>query len=268
MESVALRLKALRERCQPPMSVRKMASHLDMASSSYAFYEDPKRFKKKYLPLEFAKLVAEPLSACGVDSWDVLALAGVEDRSEAEGEDRGEPLAISKEDQGKLNLINRATPAQLKAIAGMMNGGGIDEAVAAERLDLVAIQSIDLAYGMGISFTDVPIEVDVLHFPKAWIETITHTPPSLLTWGRGRGDSMMPTINDHDLVLLDRSQTTIREQDAIWAFTEGDTGSIKRLRLRNDRVTILSDNPSVPPDEVHVAEIRIVGRVIFIGRRM
>jgi hypothetical protein len=245
-----------------------MAGYLDMASSSYAFYEDPKRFKKKYLPLEFAKLVSEPLSAFGIDTWDVLALAGVEDRSDSENED-GPDLAsaISKEDQGKLNLIRRATPGQLKAIAGMMDGGAIDDAVAAERLDLVAIQSIDLAYGMGISFTDVPIEVDVLHFPKAWIETITSSPPALLTWGRGRGDSMMPTINDHDLVLLDRSQTTIREQDAIWAFTEGDTGSIKRLRLRNDRVTILSDNPSVPPDEVHVAEIRIVGRVIFIGRR-
>jgi len=246
-----------------------MAGYLDMASSSYAFYEDPKRFKKKYLPLEFAKLVAEPLSAFGIDTWDVLALAGVEDRSESEGDDRTEPSGgISQEDQGKLNLINRATPAQLKALAGMISGGGIEDEVAAEQLGLVAIQSIDLAYGMGISFTDVPIEVEVLHFPKAWIETITHTPASLLTWGRGRGDSMMPTINDHDLVLLDRSQTTIREQDAIWAFTEGDTGSIKRLRLRNDRVTILSDNPSVPPDEVHVAEIRIVGRVIFIGRRM
>ncbi len=174
---------------------------------------------------------------------------------------------LSDEEHRRWALINRATPEQLRAIAGLIAGNDIDKDIAADQLDLVAIQSIDLAYGMGISFTDVPIEVDVLHFPKAWIETITSSPPALLTWGRGRGDSMMPTINDHDLVLLDRSQTTIREQDAIWAFTEGDTGSIKRLRLRGERVTILSDNPAVPPDEVHVAEIRIVGRVIFIGRR-
>ncbi len=174
---------------------------------------------------------------------------------------------LTADDERRLALVRKANPEQLRAIAGFIAGEKIETEVAAEQLNLVAIQSIDLAYGMGISFTDIPIEIDVLHFPKAWIETITHTPPGLLTWGRGRGDSMMPTINDSDLVLLDRSQTVIREQDAIWAFTEGDTGSIKRLRLRNERVTILSDNPSVPADEVHVSEIRIVGRVIFIGRR-
>lgn len=174
---------------------------------------------------------------------------------------------LNDDEHRRWALINRATPDQVHAIAKFIAGEEIEKDIAVEQLDLVAIQSIDLAYGMGISFTDVPIEIDVLHFPKAWIETITSSPPALLTWGRGRGDSMMPTINDHDLVLLDRSQTTIREQDAIWAFTEGDTGSIKRLRLRNDRVTILSDNPAVPPDDVHIAEIRIVGRVIFVGRR-
>jgi phage repressor protein C with HTH and peptisase S24 domain len=133
---------------------------------------------------------------------------------------------------------------------------------------VVAIASIDLAYGMGGMFTDLPIEEQVMHFPRIWVESITHAPPELLTWVRPRGESMAPTINDSDLVLFDRSERTIREQDAIWVFTIGDVGSIKRLRLRGNKVTILSDNERVPPDEADANEINLIGRVVFIGKRV
>lgn len=134
-------------------------------------------------------------------------------------------------------------------------------------VDLVSIPMIDLAYGMGATYTDGHVEVDVLNFPKVWVETITYSPPELLTWARGRGDSMAPTIHDGDLVLLDRSQRRVTEQDALWAYTVGDLGAIKRLRIKGDRVVILSDNPNVPPDEEHVDVVNIVARVVFIGKR-
>jgi phage repressor protein C with HTH and peptisase S24 domain len=108
---------------------------------------------------------------------------------------------------------------------------------------------------------------NLLHFPRAFIESITLSPPSSLTWSRGRGDSIAPTISDNDLVLIDRSQRTLREQDAIWALTIGDMAMVKRLRVRGEKVTILSDNDRVPPDDAHPDEVNIVGRVIFIGRR-
>ncbi len=141
-----------------------------------------------------------------------------------------------------------------------------DPAPAAD-VDLVSIPMIDLAYGMGATYTDSHVEVDVLNFPKVWVETITFSPPELLTWARGRGDSMAPTIHDGDLVLLDRSQRRVTEQDALWAYTVGDLGAIKRLRLKGDRMIILSDNPNVPPDEEMVEAINIIARVVFIGKR-
>ncbi len=137
----------------------------------------------------------------------------------------------------------------------------------AEHLDLVEISQIDFAYGMGATFADGHVDVDVMHFPRPWIEAITSSPPALLTWASGRGDSMAPTIHDGDLVLLDRSQRRVIEQDALWAYTVGDFGAIKRLRMKGSRVVILSDNPSVPPDEELADEVNIVARVIFIGRR-
>ncbi len=134
-------------------------------------------------------------------------------------------------------------------------------------LPMVGIQHIDLSYGLGSTFTDGPVEIEVLQFPKIWVETITSSPPAFLTWSRGRGDSMAPTIHDGDLVLLDRSQRRVQEQDALWAFTVGDVGAIKRLRVKGDRFQILSDNPSVPADEEPIDFVNIVARVVFVGKR-
>lgn len=134
--------------------------------------------------------------------------------------------------------------------------------------DSVAIGEIDLAYGLGAAFSDGPVGELIHQFPRTWVERITKTPGEMLTIARGRGDSMQPTIQDGDMVLIDRSQRTIREQDAIWALTIGDFAMIKRVRSRGERIAILSDNERVPPEEVFHEEINIVGRVIFIGRNV
>ena len=159
------------------------------------------------------------------------------------------------------------TPAYLEGETDDPDAGAIpdpSQEQIASHLDLVPITSIDLAYGMGGTFTDLPVEEDVMHFPRRWIQSITSTPPEFLTFVRGRGDSMSPTIHDEDMILVDRSQNRVRDQDMIWAITVGDIGMIKRLRLRANGVTILSDNERVPPDEATGDEVHIVGRVIYI----
>lgn len=173
-----------------------------------------------------------------------------------------------------LHVIARelgTTPAYLSGETDDASAGALPAPTPqriAEQLDLVGVEQIDLAYGLGATFTDLPLHSEVQHFPRAWLERITISPPALLTWTHGRGDSMLPTINDGDLILIDRSQRRIIEQDALWAHTVGDLGGIKRLRLRGRKVIILSDNPAVPPDEADVEELNIVGRVVFVGRRI
>lgn len=137
----------------------------------------------------------------------------------------------------------------------------------AQLMDLVTVVSIDMTYGMGSTFALDHVEETAMHFPRAFIESITLAPAHSLTWSRGRGDSMSPTIADGDLILIDRSQRIPREQDAIWALTIGDMAMVKRLRVRGEKVTLLSDNERVPPDVAHPDEVNVVGRVIFIGRR-
>lgn len=77
MTSIALQLKALRSRTQPKLSSRAVADALGIPGSSYASYEDPKKFKKPILPLDLAKKLADLFEPRGVPKSETLALAGL-----------------------------------------------------------------------------------------------------------------------------------------------------------------------------------------------
>ncbi len=135
--------------------------------------------------------------------------------------------------------------------------------------DVVEVAEIDLRYGMGSTFLDTHIEAETRSFSRGWLRSITESPPEVLFWARGQGDSMEHTIKDGEIVLIDRGQNTIRNGDLIWAFAFGDFGMIKRLRPMPDgSVKILSDNQSVPPEIAVDGELHIVGRVIAVIKRV
>lgn len=138
----------------------------------------------------------------------------------------------------------------------------------AEHFDLVPLVEVDISYGMGAAFMDDAPVVTVRQFPKEWLASITASPSSSLFIARGRGSSMEPTLRDGDMLIIDRSERQVRDQDELWAFTIGEIGMIKRLRVRGEKVTILSDSTLIPEDYAHPDEINVVGRVVFIGRRM
>ena len=132
--------------------------------------------------------------------------------------------------------------------------------------DLVEIDSIDLAYGMGGSFLDTDdIEIEKATFSRKWLRQFTKSPPHLLCSTRGIGDSMMPTIHDQDVVIIDRSQTSLEMGDKIWAVVFAGLGMIKRLRaLPDGTMRISSDNQLVRDEIAGDGELFVVGRVVAI----
>jgi len=138
----------------------------------------------------------------------------------------------------------------------------------AEQFDLVPLAEVDVSYGLGAAFIDDAPVVEIRQFPRRWLAGITSSPSTSLFIARGRGTSMEPTLRNGDMLIIDRSERQVRDQDELWAFTIGEIGMIKRLRIRGEKVTILSENPNVPDDYAHPEEINVVGRVIFIGRVM
>lgn len=145
------------------------------------------------------------------------------------------------------------------------------EDVAAEQ-GWALIEEIDLALGMGATFLDpdrAPERLGIIPFKLDWLRDIYHGPITRLKVVRGRGDSMEPTIRDGDFVLIDTSRTRLDEQDVVWAVSYGDLGMIRRLRqLPGGGVQLMPDNAVVRTTEAYDGELHIMGRVIWIGRRM
>lgn len=134
------------------------------------------------------------------------------------------------------------------------------------------IEEIDLSLGMGATFIDPdrsPERLGLIPFALDWLRDIHRGPISHLKIVRGRGDSMEPTIRDGDLVLIDTSRRRLDEQDVVWAISYGDLGMIRRLRQMPDGgVQLMPDNAVVRPTEAYDGELHIMGRIIWIGRRM
>jgi hypothetical protein len=84
------------------------------------------------------------------------------------------------------------------------------------------------------------------------------------------GDSMQPTLNSGDRVLIDLADT--RPADGIFAVWNGFGVVIKRvepiLTTNPLRIRLISDNPRHSPQELTLDEIRIIGRAAWFGRRL
>lgn len=135
--------------------------------------------------------------------------------------------------------------------------------------DLVALDEIDLRYGLGGTYLDAHVSAEKRHFSRAWLRYFTHAAPEQLFWTQGDGDSMEPTIRSGEVILIDRSQISPRMGDGIWAIAFGEVGMIKRLRPMPDgTVEIHSDNPHVRPALAADGELHIIGRVVAVVRKL
>lgn len=113
--------------------------------------------------------------------------------------------------------------------------------------------------------------VDHLAFRAEWVRTELGTSPSSLVLISAIGDSMEPTLRAHDLLLIDRSVLSVK-QDAIYAFAVDGELRVKRIqRLFDGSLIIKSDNQEYTTETLTPTQaetINIIGRVVWSGRRM
>lgn len=81
------------------------------------------------------------------------------------------------------------------------------------------------------------------------------------------GDSMVPTLQPGDLLLVDEAQ---REElaEAIHVLRLDGALLVKRLRPEGRRLIVTSDNPAYPPLSIALSDVSILGRVVGISRRL
>lgn len=141
---------------------------------------------------------------------------------------------------------------------------------AVDDVELIQLVEVDIGYGMGGgTFIEGYASQEMRLFDPSWLRAITRSPPEKLFIARGIGDSMFPTLQDSDTLVIDRGQRRLTQQDRVWALTYGELGMIKRVRrLPSGRYSLMSDNPTISPIDAAEDELNLVGRVVWVGRKM
>lgn len=133
--------------------------------------------------------------------------------------------------------------------------------------DLVPVYNVSASAGHG-ALTDWEEEVvEKLAFPPDYLRKITSANPKHLAIIGVKGDSMTPTLSDNDVVMIDTSKRDL-SFDGLFVLKDGGASLlVKRIGRgsKSGSVILISDNRTYPPTERDVADIQVVGKVVWRG---
>lgn len=147
-----------------------------------------------------------------------------------------------------------------RARPGIRSGDGL---VAVPRLALGA------SAGGGSLQEDEPA-AGAFAFDARWLRALGGR-PEMLSIIHVDGESMQPTLNHGDDIMVDRSDGAVRLRDGIYVLRMDGVLMVKRVALAPGRghFSVRSDNPLYPAwENVDPALVSIIGRVIWSGRRL
>lgn len=141
------------------------------------------------------------------------------------------------------------------------------------RDELVYVRQVDIGLAMGdpIAGEDYPA-AQLVPFNLGFLQAVTKAATEQLIIFTGHGESMEPTLLRNDLLMIDTGSRHPIMSDQIWAFHYAGGGMVKRLRRvredGRDMYLILSDNSAVPPQLAEIDDVHVIGRLVWVGRRM
>lgn len=142
--------------------------------------------------------------------------------------------------------------------------------IAAKRRGLVAVPRYDVraAAGPG-ALPDAERTIDDLRFSAAMLRELGVGRPAALSLIRVEGDSMQPTLGPGDDILVDGDDGVDRLRAGIYVLERDGGVIVKRIDLNPaGGIDIRSDNESGGNwTNVAPADLRIIGRVVWAGRR-
>lgn len=137
--------------------------------------------------------------------------------------------------------------------------------------DLILIPEIqvEVSAGSGI-IAGNEHAIGTVGFDRQWLKALG-LPPENLSIIDVNGESMAPTLNNGDKIMVDISDGTSRLRDGIYVLRLDDALMVKRVSLSPGRtrkvLTISSDNPHFPRwEDIDPALVDIVGRVVWASR--
>ena len=108
---------------------------------------------------------------------------------------------------------------------------------------------------------------------KSWVQNALQVNPDNLSMLLVEGESMSPTFNPGDILIIDRSRGKENLEEGFYLITlNGSSPLLKRLQpMLGGKIKIISDNPRYESMTVSLEEseeIRILGRIIWQARRV
>lgn len=138
----------------------------------------------------------------------------------------------------------------------------------------VPLLSNAASMGTGTDVLHDDILVGQIDLSEQWVtRRIKPTSPQALRFIHAYGDSMSPTFEDGDVLLVDTGMRDPKAIDGVYVLSASDRLYIKRVQSRLDGTTeISSDNPAVKTVDVLNGghSIEVLGRVVWCwnGRKL
>ena len=140
----------------------------------------------------------------------------------------------------------------------------------------VLIPRYDIFASAGIDVLEVFEEhvLDHTAFRRDWLVGTMRLDPEKLAIIMVDGDSMIPTLQPGDFILIDLREAGRLRSDAVYVVRVEGALLVKRVQVGSDgRLDVWSDNPSYKPwtytaEQSESLRVKIVGRVVWAGKRM
>ena len=177
---------------------------------------------------------------------------------------------ITKGSPRKLEEADRRRLAQFFGI-GEAELGGPEEISLARSGDWVEVPRLPLEASAGPGAVSgavgaAEIAFDAFRFSRRWLREQGLAPGQLAAI-RVMGDSMDPLLRDGDEILVDRTPRPFRE--GVHVVRLGEALHVKLLQaVPPDRLRLISKNAAYEPVEVGMADVDVVGRVVWKGGRL
>ena len=171
---------------------------------------------------------------------------------------KGSPRKLEEDDRRKLAQFFGIGEAEL---------GAPEDLSYEARGDWVEVPRLPLEASAGpgaVGAAEIPF--DAFRFSRRWLRE-QGLEPALLSSIRVLGDSMDPLLRDGDEILVDRTPRPFRE--GVHVVRLGEALHVKLLQaVPPAGLRLISKNAAYEPVEVAMADVDVVGRVVWKGGRL
>jgi phage repressor protein C with HTH and peptisase S24 domain len=176
----------------------------------------------------------------------------------------------------KLEEADRQVLARYFGVPEEMLGGGTiaptTAPVSVQSLPtVVAVPRLALGASAGQgSLGDDEWAAGVMAFDARWLRQLG-VRPQRVSIIRVDGESMAPTLNDGDDIMVDHDDDAVRLRDGIYVLRLDGVLLVKRIAMRPKRgsFSVVSDNPHYPNwTDIDPTWVNVVGRVAWVGRHL